>query len=42
MIMEKIKKIKESECDFDISKIRDVKRIDVTTEGIEITFELED
>ncbi len=40
--MEKTKTIKKSECDFDIAKIKDVKRVDVTDKGIEITFELED
>ncbi len=40
--MEKIKKIKKEEFDFDVSKIKDIKRVDITTDGIEITFELED
>ena len=40
--MKKIKTIKKSECDFDIAKIKNIGRVDVTDKGIEITFELED
>ncbi len=40
--MKKIKIIKTSECDFDITKIKDVERVDITDMGIEITFNLGD
>jgi len=39
--MEKIK-IKKEECEFDISKVKEIGRVDITTEGIEISFELEE
>lgn len=38
--MEKKIKIKKSECDFDLKKVKDVNRVDVVDDGIEITFEI--
>ncbi len=40
--MEKIKKIKKDEFDFDITKIREVSRVDIFENRIEIVFILED
>ena len=34
--------IKKEECDFDISKVKDIERVDITEKGIEITFEVEE
>lgn len=38
--MEKIVRIKKSECDFDITKIKNIVNADVHDDLIEITFEI--
>lgn len=38
--MEKKIKIKKSECDFDLTKVKVVNRVDVFDDYIEITFEI--
>jgi len=40
--MKEIIKIKKSEIDFDYTKITNVERVDLTTEGIEITFNIQE
>ncbi len=40
--MKKIKEIKKSELDFDITKIKEIDRLDVFENRIEITFLLEE
>ena len=40
--MEKIKIIKKEDLDFDLTKIRDVGKIDVFEDRVEIIFILED
>jgi len=40
--MKKTKTIKKEECDFDIAKIKEITRVDIFDNRIEIEFELED
>ena len=38
--MKKKIKIKKEDCDFDLKKVKDINRVDVVDDGIEITFEI--
>lgn len=40
--MEKIKIIKKDELDFKLNKIKEIKRIDIHSDYIEIVMEIED
>ncbi len=40
--MKKKIKIKKEDCDFDLKNLKDVTRVDVVDDGIEITFEISD
>jgi len=40
--MEKIKKLKKEDFDFDHTKIKEIKKVDIFKDSVEIVFELEE